>query len=432
MKRNKTMRILAALLTAMLVLSIGMSAMAGSVKVDTDIEMVDVAELKSEWKKDQDFTLADPAPWNLSELKQVVDVEDPRSVAAYFVWSVTRLVDDYNDGMEMMKYLFADLEPYGSGFTEGGMSGKAGWDTYFNERLKSSDYKWLPRAYFEGAEGDNGFTPERPLTLELYYNDTNTMTLNAQSYEQLGRLDITYWIKSHAAGNQVNINVMKFDGSDRWYVTSGTTSTAMFYDQRGGLSASAKTALKTAVNDASTEAEHKARYGGGDAEPEPEPLPFTDVDPSDNFADAIAWAYGNKVTTGTSATTFGPMDSCTRGQVVTFLWRAAGEPAPKNSNNPFTDVRSSDYYYKPILWAVENGITAGTSATTFSPDQTCSSAHIITFLYRANGIGSDGWYEVAKNWATAEGLLRATGITVSPEETCPRGAVVTFLYRTYQ
>ena len=142
-----------------------MTAFAGSVKVDTDIEMVDLDELKSEWKKDQNFTLADPAPWDLDELKQVVDVKDPRSVAAYFAWAVTRMVDNYNDGMEMMKYLFADIEPYGSGFTEGGMSGKAGWDTYFNERLKSSDYSWLPRAYFEGAQGENGFTPSRPLTL---------------------------------------------------------------------------------------------------------------------------------------------------------------------------------------------------------------------------------------------------------------------------
>ena len=412
-----------------------MTAFAGSVKVDTDIEMVDLDELKSEWKRDQDFTLADPAPWNLEELKQVVDVKDPRSVAAYFVWAVTRMVDDYNDGMEMMKYLFADLEPYGSGFTEGGMSGKAGWDAYFNERLKSADYSWLPRAYFEGAECENGFTPSRPLTLELYYNDTNTMTLNAQAYEQLGRLDITYWIKSHAAGNQVNINVMKFDGSDRWYVTSGTSSTAMFYDQRSGISAAARTALKSAQNDTSTATEHKARYGGAEPLPstggEAEPLPFTDVDDGDYFIDAVNWAYNNNVTKGTSETTFGPWDSCTRGQVVTFLWRAAGQPEPGSRNNPFNDVFSSDYYYKPILWAVEQGITSGTSDDTFSPEQTCSSAHIITFLYRAEHKGSNGWYEEAKNWATDNGLLRGTGIRVSPDENCPRGAVATFLEREY-
>lgn len=402
-----------------------MTAFAGSVKVDTDIEMVDLDELKSEWKKDQNFTLADPAPWDLDELKQVVDVKDPRSVAAYFAWAVTRMVDNYNDGMEMMKYLFADIEPYGSGFTEGGMSGKAGWDTYFNERLKSSDYSWLPRAYFEGAQGENGFTPSRPLTLELYYNDTNTMTLNAQSFEQLGRLNIVYWIKSHAAGNQVNITVTQFDGSDRWYVTSGTSSTAMFVDQRSGISAAARTALKSAVNDTSTAAEHKARYGGA------EPLPFTDVNEGDFFIDAVSWAYNNNVTKGTSDTTFGPWDSCTRGQVVTFLWRAAGEPEPSSRNNPFNDVFTTDYYYKPILWAVEQGITAGTSEYTFSPDDTCSSAHIITFLYRAKGIGSDGWYEEAKGWAEGEGILNGTGIKVSPDENCPRAAVATFLYLIY-
>ena len=403
-----------------------MTTFAGSVKVDTDIEMVDLDELKSEWKKDQDFTLADPAPWNLDELKQVVDVQDPRSVAAYFIWAVTRMVDNYNDGMEMMKYLFADLEPYGSGFTEGGAMGKAGWDTYFNDRLKDGDYKWLPRAYFEGAEGENGFTPSRPLTLELYYNDTNTMTLNAQSYEQLGRLNIEYWVKSHAAGNQVNILVSQFDGSDRWYVTSGITSTTLFYDQRAGISAAARTALKSAVNDTSTESEHKARYGGAS-----EPLPFSDVNEGDYFVDAVAWAYNNNVTKGTSDTTFGPFDSCTRGQVVTFLWRAAGEPEPESRNNPFNDVFTSDYYYKPILWAVEQGVTAGTSDYTFSPDETCSSAHIITFLYRAEHKGGNGWYEEAKSWASDNGLLSGTGIRVSPDENCPRGAVVTFLEREY-
>lgn len=419
-------RIIAFVTVIMLLCSaFSMTSFAGSVKVDTDIEMVDLDELKSEWKKDQNFTLADPAPWDLDELRQVVDVKDPRSVAAYFAWAVTRMVDNYNDGMEMMKYLFADIEPYGSGFTEGGMSGKAGWDTYFNERLKSSDYSWLPRAYFEGAQGENGFTPSRPLTLELYYNDTNTMTLNAQSFEQLGRLNIVYWIKSHAAGNQVNITVTQFDGSDRWYVTSGTSSTAMFVDQRSGISAAARTALKSAVNDTSTAAEHKARYGGT------EPLPFTDVNEGDFFIDAVSWAYNNNVTKGTSDTTFGPWDSCTRGQVVTFLWRAAGEPEPRSRNNPFNDVFTTDYYYKPILWAVEQGITAGTSEYTFSPDDTCSSAHIITFLYRAKGIGSDGWYEEAKGWAEGEGILNGTGIKVSPDENCPRAAVATFLYLIY-
>ena len=418
-------RIFAVLLTVLMIFAVSFTALANSVKIDTDIPMVDVTELTDDLKKDQKFTLADPAPWNIDELKQVVNVKDPRSVAAYFVWAVTRMVDNYDDGMEMMKYLFADIEPYGSGFTEGGMSGKAGWDTYMNERLKSNDYKWLPRAYFEGGTGANGFQPTRPLTLELYYNSTNTETINAQTFEQFGRLNIVYWVKSHAAGHQVNITVSRFDGSDRWYVTSGTTSAALFYDQRGGIDNAAKNLLKTAPNDTSTEAEHKKAYGAA------EPLPFTDVKDTDYFAEAVSWAYNNNITQGTSAATFGSFDNCTRGQVVTFLWRAAGNPEPTSSNNPFNDVKESDYYYKPVLWAVEKGITAGTSADTFAPDATCSSAHIITFLYRAEASGRNGWYEEAKNWASGAGMLESTGIEVSPEENCPRAAVVTFLERMY-
>lgn len=416
-------KIVVSLLLVIMMLSMNIVAFANSVKIDTDIPMIDVTELTNDLKKDQRFTLADPAPWNLEELKQVINVKDPRSVAAYFVWAVTRMVDNYDDGMEMMKYLFADIEPYGSGYTEGGMSGKAGWDTYMNERLRSTDYSWLPRAYFEGGTGDNGFQPTRPLTLELYYNSTNTETINAQTFDQFGRLNIVYWVKSHAAGHQVNITVSRFDGSDRWYVTSGTTSAALFYDQRGGINNAAKNLLKTAPNDTSTEAEHKKVYGGA------EPLPFTDVKDTDYFANAVAWAYNNNVTTGTSATTFGPYDNCTRGQVVTFLWRVAGKPAPTTTINPFTDVKPGDYFYEPVLWAVEKGITAGTSDTEFSPNVTCSSAHIITFLYRADASGRNGWYEEAKGWAKNAGLIEETGLDITPDEPCPRAAVVTFLYR---
>ena len=126
-----------------------------AVQIDSTIPTTDAKELPAAWKRDQDVKLADPAPWNLTELKQVVDVRDPRSVAAYWVWAVNRLVDDYDDGMGMMKFLFADLEPYGRGFVEGGGAGRAGWDTYFNERLRDDNYRWLPRAYFNGASAAN-------------------------------------------------------------------------------------------------------------------------------------------------------------------------------------------------------------------------------------------------------------------------------------
>lgn len=214
-------------------------------------------QLADEWKQDQDFTLADPAPWNLEELKQVVDVHDPRSVAAYWVWAITRLTDNYDDGMAMMKYLFADIEPFGSGFTEGGGAGQAGWDSYFNERLKDKTYRWLPRAYFNGASSDNGFVPDKPLTIELYYNDNNTETINSQTLDSLGRLNIVYWVQSYAAGNQVNIELSRFDGSDRWYVTKGASSSALFYQQSGA----GTTAAQSLPNDESTQADHDAYYG---------------------------------------------------------------------------------------------------------------------------------------------------------------------------
>ena len=161
--------------------------------------------------------------------------------------------------------------------------------------------------------------------------------------------------------------------------------------------------------------------------------PFTDVKESDYFYDAVLWAYFAKpqVTNGMDTTHFGPKSTVTRGQAVTFLWRAVGCPEPETAVNPFVDVPESEYYYKPILWAVEKGITKGTDDTHFTPNQTCSTAHIITFLYRTLGIGADGWYEVAEAWAQGAGLLKGLDIKVAPGVDCPRCDVVLFLYRQF-
>ena len=182
-------------------------------------------------------------PDNLEELMNAVDVKDPGSVAAYFVYSVMCLTADYNTGISMMKYLFADLEPFGRGFTEGGVAGRAGWDSCFDERLKDDEYRWLPRAYFVGASADNGFHPAEPLAIELHYNKPNTEAINSQTLEQLGRLNIVYYVQSNAAGNKVNIELSRFDGSDRFYVTKGSASVSLFYDQRSALTASARAKL---------------------------------------------------------------------------------------------------------------------------------------------------------------------------------------------
>ena len=172
-------------------------------------------------------------------------------------------------------------------------------------------------------------------------------------------------------------------------------------------------------------------------------IAFVDVSASAYYYNAVAWAVENGVTAGTSATTFSPDAACTRAQAMTFLWRAAGSPAPKSSVNPFTDVPASAYYYTAVLWAVENGITAGTSATTFSPDATCTRAQIMTFLYRAVGTtpsGNNPFTDVADNayyanavlWAVKEGVTAGTSATTfSPDAACTRAQIVTFLYRAY-
>jgi|GEM_PF-6401187 len=162
-------------------------------------------------------------------------------------------------------------------------------------------------------------------------------------------------------------------------------------------------------------------------------LPFVDVPADAYYRAAVKWALDNGVTTGTDETHFSPDATCTRGQVVTFLWRAKGEPAPRSANNPFADVSPSDYYYNAVLWAVEQGITTGTGDTTFSPGTTCARAHIVTFLWRCEGkpddAGSSGWYTDAVNWAQANDLLSGSGKAFVPGDDCPRADVVDYLYR---
>lgn len=120
------------------------------------------------------------------------------------------------------------------------------------------------------------------------------------------------------------------------------------------------------------------------ASPEPAAIgiPFTDVKDNAYYYKPVKWALGSKITGGTSDNAFSPDVTCTRGQVVTFLWRTAGQPEAKSSKCNFTDVKSDSYYYKAVLWAVEQGITGGTSATTFSPDDSCTRGQVVTFLYR--------------------------------------------------
>lgn len=168
--------------------------------------------------------------------------------------------------------------------------------------------------------------------------------------------------------------------------------------------------------------------------------PFTDVSTSDYYYDAVLWAVKNGVTNGTSATTFGPNMAVSRAQMVTFLWRAHGSPKATGTN-PFTDVSTSDYYYDAVLWAVANGVTNGTSATTFSPDMAVTRAQAVTFQWRAAGspvvsgssfgdVATDAYYVNAVTWAVANGITNGTGgNTFSPDVVVSRAQAVTFLYR---
>ena len=171
-------------------------------------------------------------------------------------------------------------------------------------------------------------------------------------------------------------------------------------------------------------------------------LPFTDVADDAYYADAVAWAIANGVTSGTSAATFSPNASCTRAQMVTFLWRAAGSPEPKSPSTVFPDVKSGAYYEKAVAWAVEQSITTGTSATTFSPDANVTRAQAVTFQWRAAGapkaegtnaftdVKADAFYAEAVQWAVNAGVTTGTSDTAfSPASDCTRAQIVTFLYR---
>ena len=173
--------------------------------------------------------------------------------------------------------------------------------------------------------------------------------------------------------------------------------------------------------------------------------PFTDVKEGDFYYAPVLWAVENGITAGTTPTTFDPNGKCLRAHVVTFLHRAAGSPNPTSTRNPFTDVKSTDFFYKPVLWAVEKSITSGTSATTFGSMQNCNRAAVVTFLWRAAGspepkstknpfvdVKSTDFFYKSVLWAVENGITAGLDAThFGPTTVCNRAQVVTFLYRAY-
>ena len=169
---------------------------------------------------------------------------------------------------------------------------------------------------------------------------------------------------------------------------------------------------------------------------------FRDVPDGQYYSEPVDWAVAHGVTNGTSITTFSPDDPCTRGQVVTFLWRAAGSPEPTSADHPFRDIKPSDYFYKAVLWAVEQGITNGMDLTHFGPDVPCTRAHVVTFLWRAQDqpaagtanpfvdVPAGAYYTDAVLWAVKEKITNGMDDKhFAPDSTCIRAQIVTFLYR---
>lgn len=171
---------------------------------------------------------------------------------------------------------------------------------------------------------------------------------------------------------------------------------------------------------------------------------FADVSADAYYYEAVKWAADKRITGGIGDSLFAPNQSCTRAQIVTFLWRAAGSPEP-SALSDFTDVPSDKYYAKAVAWAVENGITNGTTDTTFGPDETCTRAHGVTFLSRAAGTNTasgnsnfadvdvNAYYASAVKWAVDNGITNGISSSLfGPDSSCTRAQIVTFLYRMYQ
>ena len=242
--------------------------------------------------------------------------------------------------------------------------------------------------------------------------------------------DVTTDRKSASAGTTVTITVKPDSG----YVLDDLTVT----DSKGNdLKLTGKGGGKYTFTMPSGKVTVEASFAPAKSE-----NPFTDVPSGTYYEDAVAWAVKNGITGGTSATTFDPNGFCTRAQAVTFLWRAAGSPAPKSTAMPFTDVPAGSYYYDAVLWAIENDVTKGTSDTAFSPNANCSRGQIVTFLWRSQkspdaaaanpftDVAADAYYTSAVLWAVEKSITGGTSAaTFSPSANCTRAQIVTFIYR---
>ena len=270
--------------------------------------------------------------------------------------------------------------------------------------------------------------------IELYHKSSSGSSSSSGSYtitvKDTQNGDVTTDRKSASAGTTVTITVKPDSGYvlDDLTVTDSKGNDIKLTGKGGGKYTFAMPDGKVTV---------EASFAPAKSE-----NPFTDVPSGAYYEDAVIWAVKNGITGGTSAATFAPDGFCTRAQAVTFLWRAAGSPAPKSAAMPFADVPAGSYYYDAVLWAIENDITKGTSDTTFSPNANCSRGQIVTFLWRSQkspdaaaanpftDVAANAYYTSAVLWAVEKSITGGTSATTfSPSANCTRAQIVTFIYR---
>ena len=305
------------------------------------------------------------------------------------------------------------------------------------ELLDSNDYEAFAAMYEELMALLEGIRPYLPDSMLGIYD----MLLSFATYDNvLAIMESVDYMSTSIAGFDLYEIEEHEDGS----VTIETVTNDGFGDRYNhGLRIFAKTTDYLLIGTANpfygTQLWRRANTPAGDAYENP----FIDVDEEDYFYDPVKWAVENEITTGTTPITFSPELPCLRGQAVTFLWRAMGCPEPETTENPFTDVQESDFFYKAVLWGVENGIVKGISETEFAPYATCNRAHVVTFLHRALGepsvagvenpftdVAEGAFYYDAVLWAVENGVTEGvTADTFAPADDCLRAHVVTFLYR---